>query len=102
MEIATVAILLYVLSLPRWLEVFSFLLLSEDFAASFWLWAFRAGSSDGIGGTFSFGASPGYSGVTILFPQYEQNLLSSESSAPHLEHFISHISFNFPMKGSAV
>ena len=71
MEIATVAILLYVLSLPRWLEVFSFLLLSEDFAASFWLWAFRAGSSDGIGGTFFFGASPGFSGVSILFPQYK-------------------------------
>ena len=49
-------------------------------------------STSGMGG-ISFSPTTG-DGVTSIFcPQYEQNFVSSESSAPHFEHFISLFSF---------
>ena len=99
--IATVAIFPYVLSFPHLAETFSLILSAKDFGGSFWFWKSCTCSSNEIGGISSSDTFSCFGGISTLFPQYEQNLVSSESSAPHFEHLISHISFIFPMKGSA-
>ena len=88
--IATVVILPYVLNLCHFSDALLLILSAKDFEASDFCAVSLTGSCCGTSGTISpsFSLIGGGVVASILLPQYEQNFVSSDNSAPHFEHLI--------------